>query len=667
MTISVAIRIEGQAAGLPYEATPSESVTATLDSVAGVNSVAWTVAGGDDLVSAASYTLTPSGVKGETVTFSMSATAGTALILQAVVNADPMLYARAKVWIPANNGLEVGADGEAYEGDATHGTARIQNEAIRASGVGTDVPQTRLITTTAPLLIDGIASADLSADRTLSIGAATAVATGTVTLGGDLAGTGSTAAAPRTSGINSTTVNAGGGLAVGQVLRATGVSSAEWGALNLADTDAVTGVLPKGNQGVQDMLGDVTGSTAAAVVEKINGTSILTAGGSLLTGSVLRADGAAAADWGQLDLANTDAVTGVLPVGNQAAQVMGGDVTGTTAASVVAKVNATTVSTAGGALATGAVLRVTGAATADWGAVNLADTDAVTGTLPAGNQAAQTMGGDVSGTTAAATVAKVNATTITTAGGALATGKVLRVTGIATADWGAVDLADADAVTGVLPVANVDASSTPTASKVVKTGASNEVGLLYWHADGLSIGQAPSFGGGSLVLGLANRTTAPSTAPTGGIVAYAEAGAAKVWSPKKLKSTLSPETNSAATDQRLDRVHQSLNTTDTTLTTILTYALPTACAAVFRVAITGQQTGTDTRCAYTLDASTGRAAGGAAVDGAPTAVTLVDAIGVAAVPVIVASGNNILVRLQGKAGPTSIDWQIQGVVYLFSV
>ena len=180
MTISVAIRIKGQAAGLPYQATAGEAITATLDSVAGVNSVQWSVAAGDDLVAPGAYTLVTSGVKGENVAFNASATVGTALLLQAVVNADPTLYARAKVWVPAANGLETGADGEGYEGDATHGTTGIQNAAIRASGVGTAVPIARTLTATTPIRIDGGASADLSADRTLSILAASGAVAGSM-------------------------------------------------------------------------------------------------------------------------------------------------------------------------------------------------------------------------------------------------------------------------------------------------------------------------------------------------------------------------------------------------------------------------------------------------------------------------------------------------------
>ncbi len=64
-------------------------------------------------------------------------------------------------------------------------------------------------------------------------------------------------------------------------------------------------------------------------------------------------------------------------------------------------------------------------------------------------------GGDLSGTLISQTVEKVKGTTITTAGGALAVGAVLRTTAVGTADWGQVNLADTDAVTGILPTGNI--------------------------------------------------------------------------------------------------------------------------------------------------------------------------------------------------------------------
>jgi hypothetical protein len=65
-----------------------------------------------------------------------------------------------------------------------------------------------------------------------------------------------------------------------------------------------------------------------------------------------------------------------------------------------------------------------------------------------------TAGGDLTGTASNQTVAKIKGTTITTAGGSLPVGAVLRTTAAGTADWGAVNLADADAVTGSLPITN---------------------------------------------------------------------------------------------------------------------------------------------------------------------------------------------------------------------
>ena len=243
MTISVAIKLNGGAAGAPLAIAAGGAITATLDSIAGVNSVTWTIASADDLSVPGDYTLVQSGIVGQTCAFNALATLGTAALLKAVVNGDPTLYALAKFYVLSANGLETGADNEQYEGDATHGTARLMNEAIRAAGT------TAGVTATAPLASSGGFTPDISLTPgtagQIIVTNAGATAGAWVSVSGDatLASTG----ALTTTKINGTSVNAGGALAVGQVLRATGVAAAEWGAVNLADTDAVTGVLPVGN------------------------------------------------------------------------------------------------------------------------------------------------------------------------------------------------------------------------------------------------------------------------------------------------------------------------------------------------------------------------------------------------------------------------------------
>lgn len=165
--------------------------------------------------------------------------------------------------------------------------------------------------------------------------------------------------------------------------------------------------------------GDLSGNATSQTVQKIRGTQIGTAGGTLVNGQILRVTDVDDADWGALDLANGSSVTGVLPAANQASQTMDGDVSGSTGAAVVQKIRGVQVQTAGGALQNGLILTTTGTGTADWVA-------------PAAGFVA---GGDLSGTLSSQTVQKIRGTQIGTAGGALTTGYVLKVTGAATADW----------------------------------------------------------------------------------------------------------------------------------------------------------------------------------------------------------------------------------------
>jgi hypothetical protein len=94
-------------------------------------------------------------------------------------------------------------------------------------------------------------------------------------------------------------------------------------AINLASAD-VTGVLPTANQAAQSMLGDVTGTTAASVVSKIQGVAI---SGTPTANQVLVASGSTAAAWSSITSA-------MLPP-------LGGDVTGTLSANAIQSITPT--------------------------------------------------------------------------------------------------------------------------------------------------------------------------------------------------------------------------------------------------------------------------------------------------------------------------------------
>jgi len=357
--------------------------------------------------------------------------------------------------------------------------------------------------------------------------------------------------------------------------------------------------------------------------------------------------------------------------------------------------------------------------------------------------------GDLGGTGALPSVLALRACVVGTAGGALTVGKCLRVTGASTCDWGALDLADSDAVTGVLPTANVEATATPTASKIAKWGASVDLGAAYFYtagtvatsglfrtannqigaaarnaanganlsvwkytsADRLELGdsangagvrvQALGSGANAVVLAMGGASadavtvglkgvglfgalsgatagdgvltwnaaaTAPTGAPSGTAVDtwVSAASGLQARTGKALTVTLAPTTTSAATDQRLDKLHATVHTSDASVTQIASYTLPAASVWVARFFVTGQQTGTDACAVFSFEVTAVRAAGSATVT-TGTVTTLVDTIGLVPVPSAAASTNDVLLRVQGVAA-TEIDWCLSAVhVHLYAV
>jgi len=122
--------------------------------------------------------------------------------------------------------------------------------------------------------------------------------TGAITLTGLLQGNGTSAVTAIT---NSSTV--------GQVLRVTGASTYAWGALDLADTDAVTGVLPAINGGTGQSsyaVGDILYASTTTALSKL---ADVATGNALISGGV-----GVAPSYGKIGL--TTHVSGILPIAN---------------------------------------------------------------------------------------------------------------------------------------------------------------------------------------------------------------------------------------------------------------------------------------------------------------------------------------------------------------
>ena len=81
--------------------------------------------------------------------------------------------------------------------------------------------------------------------------------------------------------------------------------------------------------------GDLSGTSTSQNVIKIHGATVPVSG-SLITGNVLQVNGSSSLTYAPINVGGGSAfITGVMPAGNQAAQTMSGDVSGTTASSTV--------------------------------------------------------------------------------------------------------------------------------------------------------------------------------------------------------------------------------------------------------------------------------------------------------------------------------------------
>jgi len=128
------IVLNGGAAGAKASVSAAGAVSATLETIAGVRAVTWSVAGTDETTTAGSFTLTQSGSIGQNCSLTAGG-AGTAGILKATCAMRDGTYetTTAKWYVPTTvRGLEVIAYAEEGESGAS-GWAEPVNEMCRAA------------------------------------------------------------------------------------------------------------------------------------------------------------------------------------------------------------------------------------------------------------------------------------------------------------------------------------------------------------------------------------------------------------------------------------------------------------------------------------------------------------------------------------------------------
>ncbi|HMJ56291.1 MAG TPA: hypothetical protein VK540_29690 [Polyangiaceae bacterium] len=397
---------------------------------------------------------------------------------------------RGDTFYPRRRYLDI-VGGALIEDDPVRNSTRIT-----LSGGGGGVGSDRVINTTLPLRIDGGASANLTADRTLSVLDATTTTVGVVKLAADLGGTG---LLPEVLKIHGAFVPAAGALTPGHLLQVSAVAALVYGALNLANAASVTNRLSITNIGFDNPDTVLTTNAAgnATQYRKLVDANIAAEAGILVakldpgpTDGFVVTRVAGVATWAAPAVVPGSITPGAVRqlfttlVGPMAGWVTAsGDVTipTTPGAFVVVALRGAAIGTAAPGLTPGTVLRSVTNSTIDYGAVDLANEAAVAGllavahirphtaaailitngalatewstTIPGGLFPA--LAGDVTGSPGANTHVRIRGALIGTAAGALVTGQSMRATGVAACDWGPVDLANGNAITGLLPVTNL--------------------------------------------------------------------------------------------------------------------------------------------------------------------------------------------------------------------
>ena len=279
-------------------------------------------------------------------------------------------------------------------------------------------------------------------------------------------------AANGTAGVN-TTISAQNGQAATGMFHFTGAG----GELHLiSGAPGLNGL--GASQGAAGNVIIATGSTSGAVTQITISPSSVTLASLAGSGSGF----VAVNNSGVLSFAS-----GATPSGSA-----GGDLSGTYPNPGVANINGASVPAAG-SLTTGNVLQVSGSSALTYAAVNLAGgSNYVTGTLPTGNQASQTMGGDVTGTTAASTVVKIQGNTFTS--GAPTKGQFVVAT--STTNYGPItisgDVSESASTAGLLTVIALQGNAVEAQS----LGAAQDGYALTWHNASSQWQALPESGGG---------------------------------------------------------------------------------------------------------------------------------------------------------------------------